>query len=108
MTMSYRELRERGERWHNSEHIPAIHGIAIEEIEKHDKELLDKFESLIDSVGDGIIGAITYDVKTVVKFSFADGKEIFESEKAREVVSRAIVDKFKDELKKNLRNITVK
>ena len=108
MAMSYYDYLRRGEQWHNNEHLPQIREIAIDEAERRDKELLDKFERLIDSVADGVIGAFSYDVRTVVKFQFADGKEIFESAKAREVVSRAIVDRFKDELKKNLRNITVK
>lgn len=108
MPMSYYDYLKRGEQWHNNQHLPQIREMTIDEIERHDKELLDRFEHLIDNVAEGVISAINYDIKTVVNISFDDGKEIFESAKTREIVSRAIVDRFKDELKTNLSKITVK
>ena len=108
MVLSHRQLIERGENpIHRDVHIPEFRAIVIEELEKRDNELIRAFEHIIDDAAESIIGAVRTDVRTIVKMSFKDAKDIFESEKAQEYVSRAIVNVFKDELHKPLKNIDI-
>ena len=48
---------------------------------------------------DKMIGAIEYDIKTVVKVSFDEADGIFKSEKFRSYVSSRIVNEIKNNLK---------
>lgn len=50
-----------------------------------------------------LIGAIQYDIETVVSVAVDSGKEIFNSKKCKQVISDRIVK----EIKANLSNITI-
>ena len=109
MKDSWYTLRARGDNFiHDKYHIPAMHNIANEEAEKREQQLLNKFETIIDNVAESVIGSYSAIVRTCVKIGFKNGKDIFEDEKTQEIVSGAICNAFKDELKRQLRNITIK
>ena len=108
MSLSHRQLIERGENpIHRDVHIPEFRAIVQEELEKHDEALIQKFEVIIDSVAESVIGAYSTDVNAIVKIGFDNGKQIFEDKKTQEFVSRAIVNEFKNELHKALKNIRI-
>ena len=109
MKDSWYTLRARGYNFiHNQYHIPEMHNIANEEAEKREQQLLSKFETMIDNVAESVIGSYNADISTVVKIGFSNGKEIFEDKRTQQYVSTAICNAFKDELKKQLKNITIK
>ena len=109
MPLSHRQLLERGENpIHRDVHIPEFREIANEEFDRRESALIQKIETIIDQVAESVIGSYSADVNTIVEMSFDDAQEMFHSKKAREYVSRAIVNSFKDELHKRLKNITIK
>ena len=109
MSEGWMTLRARGDQWlHDNVHVYEMHDIANQELDKREEELLKRIEQIIDEVAERVIGSYQGIVRTCVKISFKDGKDILEDERTQEIVSRAIVDAFKDELHKQLNSIMIK
>ena len=102
MVYSHRELLERGRDWHERVHVQEFKDIADEKIKENNDYLLNQFEMKIDSIADSVIGAVRTNINTILKISFKDAKEMFESERARQFISDSICNAFKDELKRQL------
>ena len=62
---------------------------------------------MINEAIDKMIGAIEYDIKTVVRVSFDEVDTIFKSEKLRQYVSDRIVREIKANLQKQKFNLTL-
>lgn len=109
MPLSHRQLLERGENpIHRDVHIPEFKEIVREELDIREAQLKEAFGQMVDDVAESVIGSYSADVTSVVQIGFDNAKEIFESKKTQTYISRAIVETFKDELHKRLKNLTIK
>lgn len=90
---------------HESHHVPEMHDIAIEEINRHVPQIVhQEAVKLINEAVQGMIGAIRYDVETTLEISFKDLGEMYKDTKVRKFISDAICKK----IEQRLRSITIK
>lgn len=108
MIYSQRSLLDRSRDWHERVHLEEFRQICDEKIKENNDYLLNQFENKIDSIADSIIGAVHTDIRTILRISFRDAKEMFEDKRTQEFISNSICDAFARELKRQLKDIIVK
>lgn len=90
---------------HAQEHKEEMAQIAQQVIMQNVPPLVEEiFAKLWNEATERFIGAIEWDIQEVVSVAFEDMGEIFHSEKFRKVISKKIMEN----IKKNIKGITIK
>jgi len=88
-----------GKMIHEQQHVPEMHQIAIEEIEKNVPDIVRReCASLINEAVHAMIGAMHYDINTTLEIAFNDLNSMFTSSKARSFVSDTITQAITKQL----------
>ena len=76
---------------HDSEHVPEMHGIAVQEIEARVPNMIQREVSKqINVAVRSMIGALRYDIDTSIEIGFRDLGELYKDKRVRQFVSDTI------------------
>ena len=89
---------------HDSEHVPEMHNIAVEEIMARVPELARaECARLINEAVRAMIGALRYDINTSLEIAFKDLGEMYKDKRTQQFISDAIMKT----IEKRLNSITI-
>lgn len=98
--LCYRRTQD-GHGGHAAEHRREMQTIAKEAVFEYAPEIA---ASIYNTAIERLVGALQYDIDTIVSVSLQDAGEIFNSSKCRKVIS----DRIMKEIKAQLKDITIK
>ena len=89
---------------HHSEHVPEMHSIATEEINRIVPELIHREATrLFNEAVRAMIGAIHYDIETSLEIAFRDIGEMYRDKRTQKFISDAVCKA----IEKRLNSITL-
>lgn len=89
---------------HQSEHVPEMHNIAQEEINRIVPELVHREAArLVNEAVRSMIGALHYDIETTLEIAFSDLGEMYRDKRVKKYISDTICKT----IEKRLNSITL-
>lgn len=89
---------------HQSEHVPEMHAITVEEINRLVPEMIHREATkLFNEAVRAMIGALHYDIQTTLEIAFRDIGEMYKDKRTQKFISDAVMKT----IEKRLNSITL-
>ena len=76
---------------HHSEHVPEMHSIAVEEINRIVPQMVhEEATRLFNEAVNAMMGALHYDIETSLEIAFKDLGEMYKDKRTQQFISNAI------------------